>query len=33
MSHSMFEYSSSSEIVEVLRPNPDGNGLIVEASA
>ena len=32
MSHSMFEYSSAMEIVEVLRPNPDGNGLIVEAT-
>ena len=32
MSHSMFEYSNSLEIVEVLRPDPDGNGLIVEAT-
>ena len=32
MSHSMFEYSNSLEIVEVLRPDPGGNGLVVEAT-
>ena len=32
LSHSMFEYSNSLEVVEVLRPNPDGNGLLVEAT-
>lgn len=32
LSHSMFEYSNSLEIVEVFRPNPDGDGLIVEAT-
>ena len=32
LSHSMFEYSSSLAIVEVFRPNPDDDGLIVEAT-
>ena len=32
ITHSMFEYSNSMEIVEVFRPNPDGNGLVVEAT-
>jgi hypothetical protein len=32
MSHSMFEYSNALEIVEVFRPAPDGDGLIVEAT-
>jgi hypothetical protein len=32
LSHSMFEYSGSLEIIEVIRPNEDGDGLIVEAT-
>jgi hypothetical protein len=32
LSHSMFEFSGSMEIIEVISPNPDGNGLIVEAT-
>jgi len=32
ISHSMFEYSSSLEIVEVFRPSADGKGLTVEAT-
>ncbi len=32
LSHSMFEYSNSMEIIEVFSPAPDGNGLIVEAT-
>jgi len=32
LSHSMFEYSSALEIVEVFRPNADGDGLTVEAT-
>lgn len=32
LSHSMFEYSNSLEIVEVIRPAAGGNGLIVEAT-
>ena len=32
LSHSMFEFSSSMEIVEVFRPDSDGEGLTVEAT-
>jgi hypothetical protein len=32
LSHSMFEYSNSLEVVEVIRPQPNGEGLIVEAT-
>jgi hypothetical protein len=32
LSHSMFEFSNSLEVVEVFRPNPDGEGLLVEAT-
>ncbi|MDH3419318.1 MAG: hypothetical protein OEQ25_09990 [Gammaproteobacteria bacterium] len=32
LSHSMFEFSSSLEIIEVIRPNEAGDGLIVEAT-
>jgi len=32
ISHSMFEYSSSLEIIEVFRPSPDGKVLTVEAT-
>ena len=32
ISHSMFEFSSSMEVIEVIRPNPDGSGLLVEAT-
>jgi hypothetical protein len=32
ISHSMFEYSDSMEVVEVIRPDPNGNGLLVEAT-
>ena len=32
LSHSMFEFSNSLEIIEVFRPNEDGSGLIVEAT-
>jgi len=32
LSHSMFEFSNALEIVEVIRPNTDGSGLIVEAT-
>jgi len=32
LAHSMFEYSSALEVIEVLRPNPNGRGLIVEAT-
>lgn len=32
MSHSMFEYSDKLEIIEIFRPNPDGSGLLVEAT-
>ena len=30
VSHSMFEFSNSLEVIEVFRPDEDGNGLIVE---
>ena len=32
MSHSMFEYSGSLQIVEVFTPNPNGNGITVDAT-
>ncbi len=32
LSHSMPEYSNEFEVIEVFRPNPDGSGLIVEAT-
>jgi hypothetical protein len=32
LSHSMFEFSDAMEIIEVIRPNPDGSGLLVEAT-
>ena len=32
LSHSMFEFSNSLEIIEVFRPNADGKGLTVEAT-
>jgi hypothetical protein len=32
ISHSMFEFSSSMEVIEVIRPNPDESGLLVEAT-
>jgi len=32
LTHSMFEYSSALEVIEVFRPNPNGLGLIVEAT-
>jgi hypothetical protein len=32
ISHSMMEYSNALEVVEVIRPMPDGDGLIVEAT-
>ena len=32
LSHSMPEYSNEFEVIEVFRPNPDGTGLIVEAT-
>jgi hypothetical protein len=32
ITHSMFEYSNSMEIVEVFRPDPAGTGLVVEAT-
>ena len=32
ISHSMFEFSSAMEVIEVIRPNPDGSGLLVEAT-
>ena len=32
MSHSMFEYSNALEIIEVVRQDPGGNGLVVEAT-
>jgi hypothetical protein len=32
LSHSMPEFSNEFEVVEVFRPNPDGSGLIVEAT-
>jgi hypothetical protein len=32
VSHSMFEYSNDLEVIEVFRPAPDGNGLVVEAT-
>src|SRR5690606_21833712 len=31
ITHSMFEYSSSLEVIEVIRPSPNGDGVIVEA--
>jgi hypothetical protein len=31
LSHSMFEFSNALEVIEVIRPNPDGKGLLVEA--
>jgi hypothetical protein len=31
LSHSMFEYSSALEVIEIFRPAADGDGLIVEA--
>ena len=32
LSHSMFEYSNSLEVIEVIRPQENGDGLIVEAT-
>jgi hypothetical protein len=32
LSHSMFEYSNSLEIIEVFRPSDTGKGLVVEAT-
>ncbi len=32
LSHSMPEFSNNFEVIEAFRPNPDGNGLIVEAT-
>jgi hypothetical protein len=32
ISHSMFEYSNELEVIEVIRPTQNGNGLIVEAT-
>jgi hypothetical protein len=32
ISHSMFEYSYELEVIEVIRPTRNGNGLIVEAT-
>lgn len=32
ISHSMFEFSNELEVVEVLRPQEDGTGLVVEAT-
>ncbi|MBN1240595.1 MAG: hypothetical protein JXB36_18980 [Gammaproteobacteria bacterium] len=32
LSHSMFEYSNSLEIIEVIRPQENGDGLVVEAT-
>ncbi|MDT8397960.1 MAG: hypothetical protein RQ899_05020 [Pseudomonadales bacterium] len=32
LSHSMFEYSNSLEVIEVFKPNPTGGGLIVDAT-
>ena len=32
LSHSMFEFSSALEIVEVFRPQPDGKTIMVEAT-
>jgi hypothetical protein len=32
ISHSMMEYSNAFEVIEVIRPMPDGEGLIVEAT-
>ncbi len=32
LSHSMFEHSDALEIIEVIRPNDEGTGLIVEAT-
>ena len=32
LSHSMFEFSNSLEMVEVFRTNPDGSGITVEAT-
>jgi hypothetical protein len=32
ISHSMMEYSNALEVIEVIRPMPDGDGLLVEAT-
>ncbi len=32
ISHSMFEYSNALEIIEVIRPDENGDGLVVEAT-
>jgi hypothetical protein len=32
LSHSMFEYSNSLEVIETFSPNPDGSGLLVAAT-
>lgn len=32
LSHSMFEFSNSLEIIEIIKPDPEGTGLIVEAT-
>jgi hypothetical protein len=32
LSHSMFEFSNSLEIIEVIRPDENGDGLVVEAT-
>jgi hypothetical protein len=32
LSHSMFEFSGNLEIIEVIRPSADGQGLVVEAT-
>jgi len=32
LSHSMFEFSNSLEVIEIIKPNPDGSGLLTEAT-
>ncbi len=32
LSHSMFEYSGALEIIEIIRPNESGDGIVVEAT-
>jgi hypothetical protein len=32
ISHSMFEYSNQMQVIEIFRANPDGTGLLVEAT-
>ena len=32
ISHSMFEFSNAMQVIEVVKPGPDGKGLVVDAT-